>query len=102
MEILSLTSVQLIVLSLISWFFSFFVGMFLPLRKKDWVARFNWLLFVLFSVGGLVLLTLNTSLWLGGGSFGIFVYLVYKGRKEGGKLNWLFGKEDEESKGKDM
>lgn len=100
MSIMALTSVQLVVLVLLSWLFSFFVGMFLPLGKKDWMARFNWLLFVLFSVGSLVLLTLNTSLWIGGGSLVISAYLVYKGRKKSSKLSWLLGEENRESKGK--
>ncbi len=100
MNIMELTSVQLVVLVFLSWLFSFFVGMFLPLGKKDWVARFNWLLFVLFSVGGLLLLTLNTSLWIGGSSLVISAYLIYKGRKGSGELDWLFGEENQESKGK--
>lgn len=100
MSILDLTPIQLLVLALISWFFSYFVGMFLPLGKKDWTARFNWLLFVLFSVGGLVLLALNTSLWIGGGSLAISAYVVYMGRKGSSKLNWLFGEEEKESKDK--
>lgn len=96
MNVLSLTDVQLVFAVLISWLFAYCVGAFFPfVRMENWMAKFNWILFLLLSVGSLVLLVLGTSLWIGGGALIVSACFVYFGRKGSKNFPWHLHEDDE-------